>query len=56
MKPSAWRVLAVLVGLVLFAVLMGLRPELGSRWARSLVAGAAFAVLGLALLYPKARK
>lgn len=35
----------LVIGIVVFGVLMGLRPEFESIWIRSLAAGIAFAVL-----------
>jgi hypothetical protein len=35
----------LVLGIVIFSLLMGLRPEFESRWTRSLVAGIAGAIL-----------
>ncbi len=56
MKWDASRVVAVLVGAVVFGVLMELRAELGGTWARALVAAGAGAVLGLAIVFAQNRK
>jgi hypothetical protein len=47
---STARVVRFVVGVVIFGVLMGIRPEFQSRWTRSLVAGIAGAVLAVCLL------
>ncbi len=52
-KQTGWntrRVLPIVVGIVLFALLMALRYELSSAWARAAVAALAFVVLGLAVV------
>ncbi len=49
-KPSTARVLRFLIGLFVLGLLMGLRSELHSRWARLLLAAAAFAVLVVCML------
>jgi hypothetical protein len=40
----------IVVGIVLFALLMALRYELSSVWARAAVGGGAFVILFFALL------
>jgi hypothetical protein len=47
---STARVVRFVIGVVVFGVLMGLRPEFGSVWTRSLVAGIAGAVLAACVL------
>jgi hypothetical protein len=44
------RVFRFVIGVVVFGVLMGVWPEFGSVWTRSLVAGIAGAVLGACVL------
>ena len=53
---SAARVVRFVVGVVVFGVLMGMRPEFESRWSRSLVAGIAAAVLAVCILPMRRRK
>ena len=48
-------VIRFLVGVVVFGVLMGLRPDCESRWTRSLVAGIAAATLAVCILAWKKR-
>jgi hypothetical protein len=55
MKMAMQRIRLV-VGIVIFGVLMGLRPEFGSRWTRCLVAGIAGAVLASCVLPLTRRK
>jgi hypothetical protein len=45
--PKAARLIC---GVILFGTLMGIRTEFHSIWIRALVAGCAFAVLGLLVL------
>ena len=53
---SAARVVRFVIGVVVFAVLMGMRPEFESRWTRSLVAGIAAAILAVCILPIRRRK
>jgi ABC-type uncharacterized transport system permease subunit len=49
-QKSGIRIAIVVVGIILFAAAMAVRYELPSGWQRAVIAGVAFAVLGLALL------
>jgi hypothetical protein len=53
---SVSRVIRFMTGVIVFGVLMGMRPEFESRWARSLVAGIAAAVLAICMLPMRRRK
>ena len=56
-KPvSAARIVRFVIGVAVFGVLMGMRPEFESRWTRSLVAGIAGAVLAVCILPMRRRK
>lgn len=46
----------LVLGVVLFGILMGIRPEFPSVWARALVAGCAGGVLALAIVPTEKRK
>ena len=46
----------LVIGIVIFGVLMGLRPEIESRWVRSITAGIAFVVLGSCFIAMRAQK
>ena len=50
------RVVRFVIGVVVFGVLMGMRPDFESRWVRSLVAGIAAAVLAICILPMRRRK
>ena len=47
---STARVVTFVIGVVVFGVLMGMRPEFGSHWTRCLFAGIAGAVLAACTL------
>ena len=49
-RMNTARVVRLVVGVVVFGLLMGMRPGFESRWARSLVAGVAGAVLAVCIL------
>ncbi len=49
-RATTARIVRFVIGVVLFGVLMGMRPEFESRWTRSLVAGIAAAILGICIL------
>lgn len=53
---TAARVVRFVIGVVVFGVLMGLRPEFESRWTRSFVAGIAAAILAVCILPMRRRK
>ena len=53
---STTRIVRFLIGVVIFGVLMGMRPDFESRWTRALVAGIAAAILGLCALPTWRRK
>ena len=54
MNPS--QILKLIIGIVIFGVLMGLRSEFEQTWVRMPVSGFAGGVLGWALLQAKASK
>lgn len=47
---STARVFRFVIGVVIFGLLMGLRPEFESIWTRSLVAAVAAAILAICIL------
>ena len=49
MTPRVLRVIVVIFGSVLFGVVMGLRSQVQSRWAKNSVAGVAGAIMGLTI-------
>ena len=53
---STARVVRFVIGVVVFGVLMGIRPEFESRWARSLVAAIAAVILAACILPMRRRK
>ena len=53
---SMSRVIRFVIGVVVFGVLMGMRPEFASHWTRSAVAGIAGAVLALCVLPMRRRR
>jgi len=55
-RTTAARLVRLVIGAVVFGVLMGIRPELGSHWARLLVAAIAGAALGVCIAPTRERK
>ncbi len=47
--PRQRRIWPVVVGLIVFAILMGVRPEFSSIWVRAVVAGCAGVALVLGI-------
>jgi len=58
-KPShmnSGQIIKLVVGIVVFGVLMGIRPEFEQVWMRALVAACAGGVLGWAVLQARKSK
>ena len=53
---STARVIRFVIGVVVFGLLMGIRPEFQSIWIRSLVAAVAAAILALCILPLRGRR
>jgi hypothetical protein len=53
---SIGRVVRFVLGVVVFGVLMGMRPEFAPQWKRDLIAGIAAAFLALCVLPMRRRR
>ena len=49
-QVPGWEIARLLIGIVLFGVLMGLREEFHSFWMRALIAGCAGGAIGIFVL------